>query len=169
MLENSSNHNLTRIKANSISNTYTPLLLELKLSKLTVHVCLLQLWGFSRYKLTPSTIQSDICWSIRGAYLHAENSIKAYCLIPQSGHSKYLKNSWLSLYHLTELSFVLPMLYEQLSETTSLISANSGISTWTKWRHPTSCNAVTNKMIAYLHYHFFLSLYHPSWSVNFLD
>ena len=50
-------------------NTYTPLLLLLKLSKLTLHVVLLHRYGFSLYNVMPATVQFNICWSIIGVYL----------------------------------------------------------------------------------------------------
>lgn len=53
----------------SILYTHRPLLILLRLSKLTLHVVLLHLYGSSLYSVMPSTVQFNICWSISGEYL----------------------------------------------------------------------------------------------------
>lgn len=52
-----------------LSFTHSPLLTLLKLSNLTLHVVLLQLYGFSSSNVMPSTVHFNICWSIIGEYL----------------------------------------------------------------------------------------------------
>jgi len=48
-------------KSDIKTSTYTPLLLLLKLSKLTLHVVLLHRYGFSLYNVMPATVQFNIC------------------------------------------------------------------------------------------------------------
>jgi hypothetical protein len=60
---------------NKHSCTHRPLLMLLRFSKLTLHVVLLQLYGWSLYNVMPSTVQFNICWSISGEYLYGKRRV----------------------------------------------------------------------------------------------